>query len=32
VPATVVDAVKSPFPCACACHERLSLDERAAGI
>jgi hypothetical protein len=32
VPATVVDAVKTPFPCACACHERLSLDERAAGI
>jgi hypothetical protein len=32
VPATVVDAVKSPFPCACQCHERLSLDERAAGI
>jgi len=32
VPATVVDAVKSPYPCPCACHERLSLDERAAGI
>ena len=32
MPATVVDAVKTPFPCACACHERLSLDERAAGI
>jgi hypothetical protein len=32
VPATVVDAVKSPYPCACRCHERLSLDERAAGI
>jgi hypothetical protein len=32
VPATVVDAVESPYPCACACHQRLSLDERAAGI
>jgi hypothetical protein len=32
MPATVVDAVKSPFPCPCRCHERLSLDERAAGI
>jgi len=32
VPATVVDAVKTPFPCACRCHERLSIDERAAGI
>ena len=32
MPATVVDAVKSPFPCACQCHERLSLDDRAAGI
>jgi hypothetical protein len=32
VPATVVDAVKTPYPCACACHERLSLDQRAAGI
>ena len=32
MPATVVDAVKSPFPCACRCHERLSLDERVAGI
>jgi hypothetical protein len=32
VPATVVDAVKSPFPCACRCFERLSLDARAAGI
>jgi hypothetical protein len=32
MPATVVDAVKSPFPCSCACHDRLSLDERAAGI
>jgi hypothetical protein len=32
VPATVVDAVKSPYPCVCRCHERLSVEERAAGI
>ena len=32
MPATVVDAVKSPYPCTCRCHERLTLDERAAGI
>ncbi len=32
MPATVVDAVKSPFPCACQCHERLSFEERTAGI
>src|SRR6201996_2918027 len=32
MPATVVDAVKSPYPCVCACHERLSLDQRVAGI
>jgi hypothetical protein len=32
VPATVVDAVQTPFPCACRCHETLTLDERAAGI
>lgn len=32
MPATVVDAVKTPLPCPCACHARLSLDERAAGI
>jgi hypothetical protein len=32
VPATVVDAVQMPLPCACACHEQLTLDERAAGI
>jgi hypothetical protein len=32
VPATVVDAVQSPLPCACRCHDVLSLDERAAGI
>jgi hypothetical protein len=32
VPASVVDAVKSPYPCACRCHERLSIVERTAGI
>jgi len=32
VPASVVDAVKSPYPCECRCHDRLSIDERAAGI
>jgi hypothetical protein len=32
VPATVVDAVKTPYPCACRCHDVLSLDERTAGI
>lgn len=32
MPATVVDAVTTPYPCACRCHEELSLDERAAGI
>jgi hypothetical protein len=32
VPATVVDAVRSPMPCPCNCHEQLTLDERAAGI
>jgi hypothetical protein len=32
VPATVVDAVKSPYPCPCRCHERLALEEREAGI
>src|SRR5690242_8423490 len=32
VPATVADAVRTPFPCPCNCHEALSLDERAAGI
>ena len=32
MPATVVDAVQTPLPCACRCHEVLSLDERAAGI
>lgn len=32
MPATVVDAVQTPFPCACRCHDVLTLDERAAGI
>jgi len=32
VPATVVDAVTTPYPCQCACHEQLTLEERAAGI
>lgn len=32
MPATVVDAVRSPFPCVCHCHEALSLEERTAGI
>lgn len=32
MPATVVDAVKSPYPCACACHDTLSFEERVAGI
>ncbi len=32
MPATVVDAVTTPYPCPCRCHEVLSLDERAAGI
>lgn len=32
MPATVVDAVQTPFPCACDCHARLSLEDRAAGI
>jgi hypothetical protein len=32
MPATVVDAVRTPYPCACRCHDVLSLDERAAGI
>lgn len=32
MPATVVDAVTTPFPCACRCHEVLTLEERAAGI
>src|SRR3954471_16123554 len=32
MPATVVDAVRTPYPCACRCHERLTLDDRAAGI
>jgi hypothetical protein len=32
VPATVVDAVKTPYPCSCNCHEVLSFEERVAGI
>lgn len=32
MPATVVDAVRSPYPCPCECHTRLTLDERVAGI
>jgi SEC-C motif len=32
VPATVVDAVKTPYPCTCNCHEVLSYEERVAGI
>lgn len=32
MPATVVDAVKTPYPCSCNCHEALSYDERVAGI
>ena len=32
MPATVVDAVKTPYACACACHERLALEQRVQGI
>lgn len=32
MPATVVDAVQTPYPCPCRCHDTLSLDERTAGI
>jgi hypothetical protein len=32
VPATVVDAVKTPYPCACRCHDTLTFEERVAGI
>ncbi|MBA2538344.1 MAG: SEC-C domain-containing protein [Deltaproteobacteria bacterium] len=32
MPASVVDAVNTPLPCACQCHDALSLDERIAGI
>jgi hypothetical protein len=32
VPATVVDAVKTPYPCPCNCHDTLTFEERAAGI
>ena len=29
---TVVDALSSPYPCRCACHETLTLDERARSV
>jgi SEC-C motif len=32
MPATVIDAVLSPFPCECRCHENLSYQERVLGI
>jgi SEC-C motif len=32
MPATVADAVRSPFPCKCNCHETLTLEEKTAGI
>lgn len=32
MPATVVDAVKTPYPCPCNCHEALTPAQRAAGI
>jgi len=32
VPATVVDAVRTPLPCPCNCFEALTLEERTAGI
>jgi hypothetical protein len=32
VPATVVDAVQTPLPCACGCHAELTLDDKASGI
>jgi hypothetical protein len=32
VAATVVDALRSPFPCACACHETLTLEQRARSV
>ena len=32
MPATVVDAVQTPYPCACQCHDRLTFEERVAGI
>ncbi len=32
MPATVVDALRMPFRCACACHEVLDVDERAQGV
>jgi hypothetical protein len=32
VPASVVDAVKMPYPCAHGCYDALSLDQRTAAI
>jgi hypothetical protein len=32
MPATVADAVRSPFPCECRCHETLTYEQRVAGI
>ncbi len=32
VPKTVVDALRSPYPCKCECHENLTLDERVRSI
>jgi hypothetical protein len=32
MPASVVDAVRKPLPCACQCHQQLTLEQRAAGI
>jgi len=32
VPQTVIDALRSPYPCTCACYETLSLKERERSI
>jgi hypothetical protein len=32
MPATVVDAVTTPFPCPCQCHDVLTVEQREAGI
>src|SRR5436305_11787188 len=32
MPATVVDAVTTPYPCTCRCHDVLPEGARAAGI
>ncbi|MEZ4363620.1 MAG: SEC-C metal-binding domain-containing protein [Kofleriaceae bacterium] len=32
MPATVVDAVRSPYPCVCRCHEVLTFEQRVQGI